>query len=207
MRQMEGDGVRVVRVLVLTAKNDSASDAESVLVSGTIVKSEAGDRRFEKKRHRGSHGTCDWRCQNNAEEGAAAEIHEIQNPAGQCQFLSVSRSASGEKMSSATTQCSFDARMSDLYEELRDLAGSLNDARVEYALRGGVAMAVHGKVRATIDIELLVPGEAVGQVKAVCRARGFMIEAKPMLLAGGKVPIERLTKASESKRSPSISSA
>lgn len=94
--------------------------------------------------------------------------------------------------------------MRDLYEELRHLVRSLNDARAEYALCGGLAMAVHGKVRATIDIDLLVPGEAIEQVKAVCRAQGFTREAKPMLMAEGRVPISRLTKASESGETISV---
>ena len=84
--------------------------------------------------------------------------------------------------------------MIDLYDELRALIRSLNDARAPYALCGGLAMAVHGKVRATIDIDLLVPPQELEEVKAVCHSRGYAIEAMPMLMASGQVPIVRLTK-------------
>lgn len=94
MSQVERDSIRVVLVPVLTAKNDLVSDAEPVLVSGTVVKSEAGDRRLEKKCRRGPQRESEWRSEDDAEERSAIEMHEIHNPLGQCQFLSV---ATGEQ--------------------------------------------------------------------------------------------------------------
>lgn len=88
--------------------------------------------------------------------------------------------------------------MANLYEELANLVAALNQSQAEYALCGGLAMAVHGKVRATIDIDLLVPRGSMDRVKAACRGRGFTVEARPMLVAGGTVTIERLTKKSGS---------
>lgn len=92
----------------------------------------------------------------------------------------------------------------DLYDELRELCSLLNGADIEYALCGGLAMAVHGKVRATIDIDLLVPDESLDTLKAVCRARGFTFEARPMLLAGGRVAIDRMTKSGRSGETMSV---
>lgn len=83
--------------------------------------------------------------------------------------------------------------MFDLHEELYRLIRALGDARVDYALCGGLALAVHGKVRATIDIDLLVEHGTLAAVKDACRSRGFIIEADPMRLAGGDVVIERLS--------------
>ena len=83
--------------------------------------------------------------------------------------------------------------MLDLNEELYQLIRALDDAHVAYALCGGLALAVHGKVRATIDIDLLVERDALQAVKERCRSRGFTIEADPMPLAGGDVVIERLS--------------
>ena len=83
--------------------------------------------------------------------------------------------------------------MFDLHEELYRLIGALGDAGADYALCGGLALAVHGKVRATIDVDLLGERETLGVVKGVCRSRGFIIEADPMRLAGGDVVIERLS--------------
>ncbi|MCU1265993.1 MAG: hypothetical protein JWM21_2311 [Acidobacteria bacterium] len=46
--------------------------------------------------------------------------------------------------------------MLDLYDEFRLLMGALNDQGIEYALCGGVAMAVYDRPRATIGIDLLI---------------------------------------------------
>lgn len=94
--------------------------------------------------------------------------------------------------------------MMDLYEELRALIRSLNDAGTEFALCGGLAIAVHGKVRATIDIDLLVPPESLEAAIAVCRERGFTIGALPMVFAGGRISIRRFTKADESGEALSV---
>ena len=83
--------------------------------------------------------------------------------------------------------------MLDLFEELRGLVRSLNTSGAGYALWGGLAVAVHGRVRATVDIDLLVPSEGLDDVKRVCRAAGFKKEAKRMNFLDGGVPVERLT--------------
>jgi hypothetical protein len=67
----------------------------------------------------------------------------------------------------------------DLYQELSALTKAFEDARVDYALAGGLAVAVWGVPRATQDIDLLVPPGAVETALAVARARGFTIEAFP----------------------------
>ena len=46
--------------------------------------------------------------------------------------------------------------MFDLYEEFRKLIGSLDERQVEYALCGGLAMAVYDRPRTTVDIDLLI---------------------------------------------------
>jgi hypothetical protein len=49
--------------------------------------------------------------------------------------------------------------MLDLYEELRGVRDALDAHGVEYAICGALGMAVHGFVRATVNIDLLVPCE------------------------------------------------
>lgn len=88
--------------------------------------------------------------------------------------------------------------MLNLYDELLVLLGALNDAGAEYALCGGLAMAVHGNVRATIDIDLLVPHDHMEKAQQVCRSAGFTLDANPMMMGGGHVPITRLTKVDSS---------
>jgi len=84
--------------------------------------------------------------------------------------------------------------MLDLYEELAALIVGLEQHAVPYALCGGMAMAVHGFVRATEDIDILVPPEALDQARAVALAAGFDIENPPVDFAGGAVPLRRLCK-------------
>lgn len=90
--------------------------------------------------------------------------------------------------------------MIDIFEELKTLTQTLESRGVEYALCGGLAMAVHGYVRATVDIDLLVlPGD-LKPVFEIVQGLGYDIEAKPMRFAQGKVSIHRLSKmVSESR--------
>ena len=70
--------------------------------------------------------------------------------------------------------------MLDLYDELKGLAAGLAERALDYAICGGLAMAVHGKPRATVDIDLLVPGEALQAVTDLARELGYTLEAHPM---------------------------
>lgn len=64
-----------------------------------------------------------------------------------------------------------------LTQELNQLTEAFDAAKVEYALCGGLAMAVHGHARATEDIDLLIREESLPaaiQASAVC---GFTFES------------------------------
>jgi hypothetical protein len=54
--------------------------------------------------------------------------------------------------------------MLDLFEEFRAVVGALSGARVPYAICGGIAMSIHAHPRATIDIDLLAPPDAVAMI-------------------------------------------
>lgn len=84
--------------------------------------------------------------------------------------------------------------MLDLYEELKALIAAFDTHRVEYALCGGMAMAVHGFFRATIDIDLLIHRESLEEIKNIARGFGYTIEALPMTFSKGAVEIHRLSK-------------
>ena len=51
--------------------------------------------------------------------------------------------------------------MLDLYEELRRLIAALDEHKIEYALCGGLAMAIFDRPRATVDIDLLIEAESL----------------------------------------------
>ena len=82
----------------------------------------------------------------------------------------------------------------DLYDELRALIEALDDARVDYALCGGLALAVYGVPRATRDIDLLARPVDLDRVRAVARARGFTFEALPMTFSSSGISIQRFSK-------------
>jgi hypothetical protein len=84
--------------------------------------------------------------------------------------------------------------MLDLYEEFAVLIDALENAKTEYAVCGGLAMAIHGLPRATIDVDLIAPAKAGDQVLDIAHRLGYTISAEPMTFAAGAVPIRRVTK-------------
>jgi len=84
--------------------------------------------------------------------------------------------------------------MLDLYEEFAVLIDALETASAQYAVCGGLAMAIHGLPRATVDVDLIAPMSAGEQVLDVARGLGYAIPAEPMTFAAGAVPIHRVTK-------------
>ncbi len=88
----------------------------------------------------------------------------------------------------------------DIHGELRALVALLDESGVEYALCGGLALAVHGLPRATLDIDLLVPPESLEKAKALASGLGYDLESGPMRLAGGAVEIHRVLKADPGDR-------
>ena len=87
--------------------------------------------------------------------------------------------------------------MQDIFGELKSLLLHLEQSGVPYALCGGFALAVHGYVRATEDIDLLTP-EVEALVTSAALA-GFTARNPPMNLAGGRVIITRLLKPAGSE--------
>lgn len=84
--------------------------------------------------------------------------------------------------------------MFDLYEEFKSIVSALEERGIDYAVCGGLAMAVHGLPRATIDIDLLILPAQLEEAKRTARSLGFTIEAFPMTFAKGAVEIRRLSK-------------
>jgi hypothetical protein len=82
----------------------------------------------------------------------------------------------------------------DLFEELTQLIAALNERDVPYALVGGLAMAVWGFPRATVDIDLLVPAASLPSCEEVAESLGYVIKARPMTFSGGAVVIHRQSK-------------
>lgn len=84
--------------------------------------------------------------------------------------------------------------MFDLYEEFRTLVSCLDERGVDYAVCGGLAMAVWGAPRATVDVDVLILAEAQEAAASIARGLGFTIEALPMTVGGGMIEIRRYSK-------------
>jgi len=82
----------------------------------------------------------------------------------------------------------------DLFDELTALIAALEERRVSYALVGGLAMAVWGFPRATVDIDLLVPPDGLESATTVGESLGYVIKARPMTFSSGAVVIHRQSK-------------
>ena len=84
--------------------------------------------------------------------------------------------------------------MMDLTGELKHLLRLFQERDIDYALCGGLALAVHGVVRATIDIDLLILTDDLDRALEAAKKAGFSFSAGPMSFAEGKVLIRRVTK-------------
>jgi len=82
----------------------------------------------------------------------------------------------------------------DILDELKNLISKLNEEGVEYALCGGLAMAIYALPRATLDIDLLIEASSLEATKSAVDALGFTVKAAPMEFHGGKMHIHRISK-------------
>ena len=84
--------------------------------------------------------------------------------------------------------------MVDIHDELRQLVAKLDEQNIEYALCGGMAMAVHQRPRFTIDIDLLIQEESLPRTIDVARDLGYNIRGTDLSFANGAVEIRRVSK-------------
>ncbi len=81
----------------------------------------------------------------------------------------------------------------DLFGEVVALTTALDAAAIDYAICGGIALAIHGAPRATMDIDVLARAADVPRLREVARSCGFTLDALPRTFASG-VSIQRFTK-------------
>ena len=82
----------------------------------------------------------------------------------------------------------------NLFDELKTLLARLDSEKVDYALCGGLAMAVHALPRATLDIDIMIDRQDLEKVKSIAWDLGFELDAGLMSFREGKVRIYRVTK-------------
>lgn len=84
--------------------------------------------------------------------------------------------------------------MLDIYDEFRTLVVVLDEHNIDYALCGGMAMAVYQRPRMTIDIDVLIQAESLDRVMAIATDLGYRIRGKDLSFANGAVEIRRVSK-------------
>jgi hypothetical protein len=71
----------------------------------------------------------------------------------------------------------------DLYDEFSNLTMALGKAQVDFAVCGGIAVGIHGFVRFTEDIDLMILKEDLESALSVARSLGYTIES-------GRIPLQ-----------------
>ncbi len=84
--------------------------------------------------------------------------------------------------------------MLDLYDELRELVEQLKEHEIDYALCGGLAMAVYDRPRATIDIDMLVLSDSLEELLPMVARLGYNVRGKDLSFANGAIEIRRISK-------------
>ena len=84
--------------------------------------------------------------------------------------------------------------MSILIEELRLLVDSFNRNGIDFALCGGLAVAAHGLVRATLDIDFLIREETLDEAYKAAAKVGYDIRGLDISFKERTVEIRRVSK-------------
>ena len=82
----------------------------------------------------------------------------------------------------------------ELFEEFSQLVKEFKKEKIEYALCGGLAMAVYAFPRATLDIDILIEPKTLEKAKNIAKTLGFAFDAGLMKFSGDAIQIYRLTK-------------
>lgn len=84
--------------------------------------------------------------------------------------------------------------MLDLQSELETITSAFTDARIEYAVCGGLALGIHGFPRATFDIDLLIREDSLHQAFSIAAAMGYDIHGLDISFKERAVEIRRVSK-------------
>ena len=84
--------------------------------------------------------------------------------------------------------------MASLLEEFTNLIGEFDRREIPYAVCGGLAMAIHGAPRATIDIELMVQSNDLERAWETAKSLGYNVEGLPLNFHDGAIQIRRISK-------------
>lgn len=84
--------------------------------------------------------------------------------------------------------------MADLLTELAQLTNALEEAEIEYAVCGGLALTILGFPRATFDIDILIRDETLERSFKIAKGFGYDIHGLDMSFKETAVEIRRVSK-------------
>jgi hypothetical protein len=84
--------------------------------------------------------------------------------------------------------------MLDLFDEFNKLVARFAERNIDYALCGGLALAVYGIPRATIDIDLMIQPQSLETVLTLVRELDYIKEAMPMRFVNQEIKIHHISK-------------
>ncbi|MCY7347639.1 MAG: hypothetical protein LH614_15655 [Pyrinomonadaceae bacterium] len=84
--------------------------------------------------------------------------------------------------------------MPTLLDELSQLISALDENKVEYAMCGGRALAIHGFARTEYGIDILIPAESLEKAYEIAAGKGCDIRENDLSFKEGAVQIRRVSK-------------
>jgi hypothetical protein len=84
--------------------------------------------------------------------------------------------------------------MLDLYEELSSIIAALNNHGIDYALCGGIAMAIYDRPRTTVDIDLLIVADSLDKAIEIGKSLEYSVRGLDMAFANDAIEIRRVSK-------------
>ena len=85
----------------------------------------------------------------------------------------------------------------DIYAEFLQVIDALNAANVDYAVCGGIALAIHGRPRFTRDIDFLILSNAWEPVRQALAPIGYTLVGGPIPFDVGKPTARELLRLSK----------
>ncbi len=83
----------------------------------------------------------------------------------------------------------------DIIDELQGIISRLDEKGIEYALCGGLAMAIYAMPRATLDIDIMVEPKSIDELSKTVQDLGYTKSTPRLSFHNGKVIIYRFWKA------------
>jgi len=82
----------------------------------------------------------------------------------------------------------------NIYDEFFSIIKELNEANIQYAVVGGIALSFHTQPRYTKDIDILFFGPDIDAIKVILKKIGYIFEANPWTFKNTNITLHRLTK-------------